>query len=92
MKQNQSETKIEINPETIVLSNEAIRLFRKLLKNEEFETQRLFEVSAHWPKVMREDLEDLTDKASIKPLAELENFIRTQELMNAYKRKTDTKG
>lgn len=81
--------KIEIKPETIVLSNEAIRLLRKLLKNEECETQRLFEVSAHWPKVMREDLEDLTDKASIKPLAELENFIRAQELMNMYKRKTE---
>lgn len=84
---NDTQTKFEINPDTIVLSYEAIRLFRKLLKNEECETQRLFEVSAHWPKVMREDMELFADKASIQPLVELENFIRTQELMRTYKRK-----
>ncbi|EHR5320644.1 hypothetical protein [Vibrio parahaemolyticus] len=81
--------KYEINPDTIVLSPEAIQLFRKLLSREESETQRLFDVAAHWPKAERENLEDLADKASIKPLAELESFVRTQELMRMYKRKAE---
>lgn len=58
-----------------------------MLAREESETQKLFEVAAHWPKYKREELENLTDEASIKPLAELENFVRTQELIRAYQRK-----
>ncbi|EGQ8057342.1 hypothetical protein HPX47_004816 [Vibrio alginolyticus] len=80
--------KYEINPDTIVLSYEAIHLLRKMLAYEESETQRLFSVTAHWNKAEREDLENLADKSSIQPLAELENFIRSQELIRAYQRKT----
>lgn len=84
---NETVKRIQISSDTIVLSFGAIHLLRKMLAREELETQKLFDVAAHWPKYKREELENLTDEASIKPLAELENFVRTQELIRAYQRK-----
>lgn len=86
---NETVKRIQISSDTIVLSFGAIHLLRKMLAREELETQKLFDVAAHWPKYKREELENLTDEASIKPLAELENFVRTQELMRMYKRKAE---
>ncbi|EIO4562500.1 hypothetical protein LQM11_003080 [Vibrio parahaemolyticus] len=84
---NTKTANIEIRPDTIVLSCGAIQLLKKMLAYEESETQKLFSITAHWNKAEREEMEHFADKSSIKPLAELEDFIRTQELMRAYKQK-----
>lgn len=78
---------IEINEKVLTLSPPAIALFRKMLQREEVETRKAFEVVAHWSKPENEEFEYMAERNSTKPLAELENFIRAQEMMNAYKRK-----
>ncbi|TVO36205.1 hypothetical protein [Vibrio algivorus] len=86
-KHNRNIKLIEINEKVLTLSPPAIALFRKMLLREEAETRKAFEVVAHWSKPENEEFEHMAERNSIKPLTELENFIRTQEMMNLYKRK-----